>query len=124
MYPKHVDWFYKEFGTLVKKARKDAKLSQEQLADRVGVARTSITNIEVGRQHTPLHMVARIAGILGVDPAALIPAFSPDKEQHALSDKIMKKIPDGQKEKEWVIRHILTSAGESAKIDPSTEVKK
>lgn len=53
--------------------RQIAGLSQEALAKRVGMSRTSVTNIEKGRQQIPLHMLYAFADALGVEPAALLP---------------------------------------------------
>ena len=68
-----VDRLYTEFGRLVREMRKDAGLTQSALAKRVGVARTSITNIELGQQHIPLHVLYPIASALGATPEKLLP---------------------------------------------------
>lgn len=67
--------FYIEFGQNVRRHRQrvGVKLSQESLAKRVGLSRTSVTNIEKGRQQLPLHMLYSFADALGVDPIALLP---------------------------------------------------
>ena len=49
------------------------RLSQQDLATRIGISRTSIVNIEAGRQHSPLHVVVQIAEVLSTDVASLIP---------------------------------------------------
>ena len=70
-----MDRFYKEFGRLVREAREEAKpkLTQDRLASTVGLSRTSITNIESGKQHIPLHVLYAIAEGIGVTPARLLP---------------------------------------------------
>lgn len=65
--------FYDEFGQKLKIARRGARLSQDQLATRVALSRTSITNIEHGRQHIPLHLLIELSDALGVAPASLLP---------------------------------------------------
>ncbi|OGA48892.1 MAG: hypothetical protein A3F74_27705 [Betaproteobacteria bacterium RIFCSPLOWO2_12_FULL_62_58] len=67
--------FYVEFGRSVRRQRErdDLGLSQEALAKRVGLSRTSITNIEKGRQQIPLHALYTFADALGVDPTSLLP---------------------------------------------------
>ena len=67
--------FYIEFGQTIRRQRQraGAKLSQESLAKRVGLSRTSITNIEKGRQQIPLHMLYSFADALGVEPKSLLP---------------------------------------------------
>jgi transcriptional regulator with XRE-family HTH domain len=77
--------FYEEFGRNLRHARQreGAELSQEKLAKRVGMSRTSITNIEKGRQQIPLHMLYSLADALGLDPVALLP----DKRKFAQEDQ-------------------------------------
>jgi len=68
-----IDLIYKEFGRLLKKNRTEAGLTQEALAKRVGLSRTSITNIEKGRQHINLHMLYVLSDSIGVRPSGLMP---------------------------------------------------
>lgn len=68
-----IDLIYKEFGRLLKKNRAEANLTQEALAKRVGLSRTSITNIEKGRQHINLHMLYVLSDSIGVRPSDLMP---------------------------------------------------
>jgi transcriptional regulator with XRE-family HTH domain len=49
-------------------------MTQEKLAQIVGLSRTSITNIEKGRQHIALHQLYAIAEALRVRPDALLPS--------------------------------------------------
>ena len=51
-------------------------MTQEALASKVSVTRTSITNIEKGRQNFPLHMLTELAAALHVPPASLLPDSS------------------------------------------------
>ena len=68
-----VDQFYEQFGLRVRRARLDRDLNQEALGHRVGLQRSSISNIEKGRQRVQLHMLAEFAAALDVTPAALLP---------------------------------------------------
>ena len=63
------------FGQLLAKKRKEAELSQESLAKAVGLTRTSITNIERGRQPVNLHTLYLIAEILNLDVVELLPSL-------------------------------------------------
>ena len=49
-------------------------MTQEKLGRLVGLSRTSITNIEKGRQHVSLHQLFAIAEALRVRPEALLPS--------------------------------------------------
>lgn len=66
--------FYTEVGRRIRAARTRRKLSQASLASVVGLARTSISNIEKGRQRLLLHTFQDIAETLGVEPATLLPS--------------------------------------------------
>lgn len=77
---------YAEFGRKVRslRMRKELALSQEALSRRVGLSRTSITNIEKGRQQIPLHALYTFADALGVEPGALLPdrkSLTPERNQ-------------------------------------------
>ncbi|MBH5336117.1 helix-turn-helix transcriptional regulator [Streptomyces pactum] len=65
--------FNAEVSRLIREARKQAGLTQELLARRTGMSRGSITNIEAGTQTPPLYRLARIAAVLNVQPADLLP---------------------------------------------------
>jgi transcriptional regulator with XRE-family HTH domain len=67
------DAFYVEVGHRVRSARERAGLTQDALAERVALSRTSVTNIERGRQRVLLHTLWDIAAVLGVEPVTLIP---------------------------------------------------
>lgn len=67
---------YLDFGRKLKKARRTKKVTQSDLADRVGLTRTSITNIECGRQHVSLHMFLALSDAVGVQPETLLPKLS------------------------------------------------
>jgi transcriptional regulator with XRE-family HTH domain len=72
---RRVERFYREFGRLLRQARERAepKITQKQLADRVGLTRTSITNIELGKQHVSLHALFTLASAVGLKPSELLP---------------------------------------------------
>lgn len=67
------DSFYREVGLKIREARDQKKLTQEDLAQTVGLTRTSLTNIEKGRQKFLLHTFVAIASALEVTPAKLLP---------------------------------------------------
>jgi transcriptional regulator with XRE-family HTH domain len=64
---------YIDFGRLLRSARRAADLSQQELGERVGLSRTSITNIERGSQPVALHTFIRLASAVGVPVAELLP---------------------------------------------------
>ncbi|MFH8564628.1 helix-turn-helix domain-containing protein [Streptomyces sp. NPDC017988] len=68
-----VDDFYERFGESVRRARTALGMSQQTLGSAVGLNRTSISNIEQGRQRVALHMLYELASALKVEPERLLP---------------------------------------------------
>lgn len=61
----------KKFGKRVGQLREAAGLTQEQLAERSGIAYSTITSIEHGQRFTSLGGLKRIAKALHVHPSEL-----------------------------------------------------
>lgn len=89
--------FYKELGSGITRARKEKNLSQEMLAEKVGMSRASIVNIEKGRQYPPIHLIWQIANTLNVDIKFLIPDedFNSSELNPSISRIIVKKEKQG-----------------------------
>ncbi len=68
-----VDDLYGQFGRQFRAARKAAGLTQQEVAERVGLTRTSVTNIERGIQHISLRQLYLLAAAVGLYPAQLLP---------------------------------------------------
>ena len=66
-----------EFGQLLRRRRSEADLSQGEFAKALGLSRTSITNIERGRQPVSLPMLYAMADILQREVADLLPPIKP-----------------------------------------------
>lgn len=64
--------FYKQVGQNIR-LRRPKNLSQEALGSAVGLTRTSISNIESGRQKMLLHTLIDIADALKVEASMLLP---------------------------------------------------
>jgi len=61
-------------GRKLKLTREKANYTQGSLANKLGVSRTSITNIEAGNQKIPLHMLYNIGALFEIDPRELLPS--------------------------------------------------
>ena len=57
----------KKFGEQVKKKRKLANLSQEELAEKLGIHRTYMSFIERGQRNPGLVMIFKISRALKID---------------------------------------------------------
>ena len=66
--------FYQRFGQNLRQARRAGGLSQVDLAMAIDLTRTSISNIEQGRQRVLLHTFAKMLHVLNLQPEDLIPA--------------------------------------------------
>jgi transcriptional regulator with XRE-family HTH domain len=59
------------FGMRVRRLRQMARLSQEELASKIGIHRTYIGGIERGERNLGLMNILRIADALEISPASL-----------------------------------------------------
>jgi len=62
---------YVSFGEIVREHRLRRGWTQTDLAERVGLSRTSITNIEIGRQRILLSDLFDFAAAFGVSPKSI-----------------------------------------------------
>lgn len=69
-----VDKFYIELGENIKSYRTKQGYSQDDLAKFLGLTRTSVVNIEKGRQRPPLHTVYDLSIFFNVDISNLLPS--------------------------------------------------
>lgn len=93
--------YYKAVGAKIRTARRAANVTQFQLANAIGMTRTSITNMERGRQPIYLHTVSKIADTLRVSVSDLLP--EPATLDTNLAAKL-EGIPSPQKD--WIARVI------------------
>lgn len=66
---------YELIGARLKQRRLEREKTQAWLAERVGMLRTSITNIEKGRQKPPLHVIYALCDALDGDPLEILPTL-------------------------------------------------
>ena len=62
----------KHIGRNIKIARKYKRITQEELAEKIGLSRTSITNIEVGKQTPSIQLIMDMAEILETSVSELL----------------------------------------------------
>ncbi len=97
--------FYIEVGRRIRKCREEAGFTQEALASLISLTRTSITNIEKGRQKLMLHTFYDLAQVLRVSPITLLPEIEDSliAEESLTSRKLdneLKKRPAD--EQNWI----------------------
>jgi len=67
------DYIYSEIGKRIREAREKKGLTQQELGDLVDLTRTSITNIERGKQKIQIDGLYRFAYSLGVSAFDFLP---------------------------------------------------
>lgn len=73
-----VDDFYSVVGSNIKEARMRKRVTQTELGNKLGLTRSSIANVEAGRQRVQLHGIVQIATALQVDLGNLVPTSESD----------------------------------------------
>ena len=64
--------FFQAMGSRIAAARKDAELTQVELADRIGIAQQQLASYEVGRRRVPVSLLPALARALSVTIDELI----------------------------------------------------
>lgn len=90
--------FYAEVGRRIRQTREERGLTQEALAELVSLTRTSITNIEKGRQKILAHTLVALATALRVAPAALFPESNTTANSEL--DELLKE--RSRAEQDWI----------------------
>ena len=65
--------FYQETGSRIREARERLNMTQQGLADKLHMSRTSVTNIEAGNQKILAHLLRQLAVVLESDVEHLLP---------------------------------------------------
>ena len=99
---------YRSIGKLVRGERLKLGLTQDELAQRVGLTRTSINNIEHGRQKIQVHTLYTIAAMLFVPVNALLPRGGRQELEVIEISLDQNYLPA---EREWIKRVITAEGG-------------
>lgn len=83
---------YVTLGERIRRFREDqalrgGRMTQAELAEAVGLERTSITNIERGNQKVPLHVLFRICEVLRAPITEMLPAL-PEVQSAEVTESI------------------------------------
>ncbi len=68
------DRFYEDLGRAIRARREALEITQAELGARIGLSRTSVTNIECGRQRLLIDQFCRMADVLGCEREDLLSA--------------------------------------------------
>lgn len=96
--------FYIALGARIRDARIGANLTQDGLGQVLSLSRSSIANIEKGRQHPQIHTLCNIAKILRIDVEKLLPSTTlPRIVNPELTKLIAQNHNENTQEKETLI---------------------
>ena len=117
--------FYIEFGRKLRKLRRKVQLSQYELSKRISLSRTSVTNIEKGRQKIPLHVLYILASALGADPSELLPDREKLTNLSIMNEKLSKRLDKdfsiNDEGKEWLTKVLRLKTKNQGDGDEITE---
>ena len=90
--------FYFEVGAQIRRIREQRGITQEALGALIGLTRTSVLNIEKGRQKFLAHTLMDISVALHVRPDEILPDVQPTL------DKELEQLLEGrpQDEQDWI----------------------
>jgi len=83
--------FAKQFGRKVKHYRKLKHFSQEQLAEKLDVAPTTMSNIETGKGFVSADTLQKLTKILDINPYDLF-IFSDEEASNIIYNKILNNL--------------------------------
>lgn len=93
--------FYETIGANICLKRKSLKLNQEELAEKLGISRVSMVNIESGKQRLPVHLLSHVCDILKARIGDIVPQRSTTlNHTYAKTEEILATITKEQPEKE------------------------
>ncbi|MBQ8459218.1 helix-turn-helix transcriptional regulator [bacterium] len=96
----------KLFGKRIKELRKQNNLTQEQLAEKLGVFQKQIGNIETGTTFTTMANLDKLAKILGVEVQDLF-NYNHKKSRNDLIDEINCMINSSSDESVQIVYKIV-----------------
>lgn len=83
---------YETIGQEIKKIRKTKGYNQSELASKINIERTSITNIESGRQKVTLFALYKICALFEIEPSDLLPEAGEVSIHNVMSNReVMSK---------------------------------
>jgi len=70
------EYLYSTLGRRMRMRRLELGMTQAQLAASADILRTSIANIEAGRQKAPLHVLYKVSAALDIDLLTVLPSVA------------------------------------------------
>ena len=108
-----------KLGDKIKMARKAQKITQQALADKLGVHRSTIANYEIERRRPSLSELKEIAKILHVDPNYLLEGqeVSAEHELKTRANDVFFDLDISEADKDAIFRDIMEIYMKGKKIN-------
>lgn len=102
---------YTALGGMIRARRSQMGMTQDELARWVGMTRTSVTNIERGRQKVQLDTLYDIAAALEVPARDLLPPAAVAED--AIEERLPEELAAGltAAERQWAARLLIGRSG-------------
>lgn len=84
--------FFKELGARLAEARKGQRLSQAELAERVGVAQQTLAHYEVGRLRIPVSLLLEMSRILRFSIDDMLAGRSGGRSKRGPASKLEQQV--------------------------------
>lgn len=101
--------FFKALGARIAQARKERNLTQQQVADQLGIAQQTYAHYEVGRIRFPASTLPALAQALGVPIEELLGSQQPKRKPGPASrlEKQMERISQLPRTKQRYVSDVL-----------------
>lgn len=98
---------YKYVGAQLRARRQALQLTQAYLAEQVGLLRSTIANIEAGRQRITLYVLYQLCEALELGVAAVLPAMSHPGEPATVTMPINGALQEVRPKTAEALKHLL-----------------
>lgn len=85
--------FYVKLGDSIRRRREQLRLTQAELGESLGLSRTSVTNIERGRQRLLIDQFQRVCNALDVSADVLLASSGEDLRPVGRQSAELKRMP-------------------------------
>lgn len=85
--------FYLNLGDSIRRRREELRLTQAELGESLGLSRTSVTNIERGRQRLLIDQFQRVCSVLDVSTDTLLASLDAEKRPVVRPPSELKRMP-------------------------------
>ena len=99
---------YYKIGQRIRKFRKANNLSQEQLAEKIGISVTHLSHIETGNTKLSLQVLVNIADCLSVQTDELL--YDTNIKNSYLKEEILDTISNCSTQDFYILRDIIKAA--------------